>query len=72
MFSVNGLIKRRAAWIAAVLICALAASHAQMTVSRVKLSESGTLEVLRERILQQGMPPFAALGGVKLSLMKIQ
>ena len=113
MFSVNGqLIKQRAAWIAVVLICALTASHAQMTVSRakkpkqsnqglaagrqtfesscalchglngkggerapdiatrpeiVRLSNSETLKVLREGILQKGMPPFAALGPAKLS-----
>ncbi len=113
MFSANGqLIKRRAAWIAVVLICPHAASHAQTTVSRarkpkqsnrelaagrqtfesscapchglngkggerapdiatrpeiVRLSDSETVKVLREGILQKGMPPFAALGPAKLS-----
>jgi len=113
VFSVNGqLIKRRAAWIAVVLICALTASHAQTTIRGakkpkqsnqelaagrqtfesscapchglngkggerapdiatrpeiVRLSDNETLKVLRNGILQKGMPPFAALGPAKLS-----
>ncbi len=109
----NGqLIKRRAAWIAVVLICALTASHAQTTIRGakkpkqsnqelaagrqtfesscapchglngkggerapdiatrpeiVRLSDNETLKVLRNGILQKGMPPFAALGPAKLS-----
>ena len=109
----NGqLIKRRAAWIAVVLICVLTAGQAQTTVSRarkrkqsnqklaggrqtfesscapchgsngkggeraadiatrpeiVRLSDSETLKVLRNGILQKGMPPFATLGSARLS-----
>jgi len=33
----------------------------------VRLSDKETLKVLREGVLQKGMPPFAALGAVKLS-----
>ena len=33
----------------------------------VRLSDSETLKVLREGVLQKGMPPFAALGPAKLS-----
>jgi putative heme-binding domain-containing protein len=33
----------------------------------VRLSDRETLQVLREGVLQKGMPPFAALGSVKLS-----
>ena len=105
----NGLIKRSAAWIAVVLICALTASHAQTRTEKpkqsnqasaagrqtfesscapchglngkggerapdiatrpeiVRLSDNETLKVLRNGILQKGMPPFAALGPAKLS-----
>src|SRR5882762_4194404 len=33
----------------------------------VRLSDSETLKILREAILQKGMPPFASLGPAKLS-----
>jgi cytochrome c oxidase cbb3-type subunit 3 len=110
MFSVKGqIVRRRAAWIVAALICAFAVSQSQTISGKTKpsnqspaagrrtfestcaschglngrggerapdiatrpevlrLSDSEMLKVLRDGILQKGMPPFAALGPARLS-----